>query len=77
MVSANKFVYKVNIETTADIFEFVRVAVKFDGDVYLVNGKHRLNAKSYLGVALAKMSWDKICVETEKDCYFDFEKFII
>ncbi len=77
MVSADKFVYRINIETTADIFEFVRAAVKFDGDVYLVNGKHRLNAKSYLGVALAKVSWDKISVETEKDCYFDFEKFIV
>ena len=45
-------------------------------DVTLVNGKHRLNAKSFLGVTLAKVSWDEIYVETDHDCYFEFEKFI-
>jgi hypothetical protein len=56
--------------------EFTRIAQKCDYDVVIVNGKQRLNAKSFLGVALAKISWDEIYVESGFDCYFEFEKFI-
>ena len=34
------------------------------------------HAKSFLGVHLARMAWNEIYVETDFDCYFDFEKFI-
>ena len=76
MICNGKFLYKVELVTTADIFEFTRAATKCPCDVTLVNGKHRLNGKSFLGVTLAKLSWDEVYVETERDCYFEFEKFI-
>ena len=77
MVSGSKFLYKIHLKTAADVFDFIRTAVKYKGDISLVNGKHRLNAKSSLGVALARVSWDEIYLESEEDCYFDFEKFIV
>ena len=29
-----------------------------------------------LGVAMAKMAWDEIWVETENDCYFELRDFM-
>ena len=76
MNQQDKFVYKINIKSISDVISFTKTAVSCRYDVSLVNGKHKLNAKSYLGVALARASWDEIYVEAEVDCYFDFEKFI-
>lgn len=76
MICNGKYLYEVELITTADILEFTRTAAKCPFDVTLVNGKHRLNAKSFLGVTLAKVSWDEMYVETERDCYFEFEKFM-
>jgi len=76
MICNSKYLYKVELVTTSDILEFTKIACKCKSDVTLVNGKHRLNAKSFLGVTLAKISWNEMYVETEFDCYFEFEKFI-
>lgn len=76
MICNSKYLYKVELVTTSDILQFTKIACKCKGDVLLVNGKHRLNAKSFLGVTLAKISWDEMYVETDFDCYFEFEKFI-
>ena len=42
----------------------------------LVNGHHRLSAKSFLSVMIAKVSWDSVTIEADFDCYFEFESFI-
>ncbi len=76
MICNSKYLYKIELVTASDILEFTHIASKCPYNVAVVNGKHRLNAKSYLGVMLAKMSWDEIYVESDCDCYFEFEKFI-
>lgn len=76
MIVSNKYLYKIELVTAGDILEFTKIASKCPYNVSVVNGRHRLNAKSYLGVMLAKMSWDEIYVEADCDCYFEFEKFI-
>ncbi len=76
MICNSKYLYKIELVTTSDILEFTRIATKCRGNVTLVNGRHRLNAKSFLGVTLAKVSWNEMYVEAEFDCYFEFEKFI-
>ena len=68
--------YKLRLRSTADVIAFTRTAAKCPYDVFLVSGHHRLSAKSFLGVALAKLSWDEVWVEADRDCYFDFERFI-
>ncbi len=76
MTAGNKFIYKVELATAADIFNFVRIAAQCPYDVEVVNGRHRLNAKSYMGVMLAKTSWEEVYVCADSDCYFEFEKYI-
>ena len=68
--------YRIRLDNVSDMTEFTKAAVRCPSDVYLVNGHHRLNAKSFLSVAFARISWDEITVETDFDCYFEFEKFI-
>ncbi len=76
MICNNKYIYKIELVTSADVLEFVRIATKCSYRVWLVNGNRRLNAKSVLGVAMARVSWDEIFVESEFNCYFEFKKFI-
>ena len=76
MTAGNKYTYKVELGNASDIFNFVKAATGCPYDVEVVNGRHRLNAKSYMGVMLAKTSWEEIYVTADSDCFFEFEKFI-
>lgn len=71
-----KYLYKLHIDTVPDLVKLSQAASKCPYEVTLVSGKHRLNAKSLLGVILAKLSWEDIYVESSTDCYFDLEQFI-
>lgn len=75
MVSG-KYLYKVCLDTTADIAEFVKIASRIDGNVWLVSESTRVNGKSMLGVLYAKVAWDKIFVECDTDCWWELRKFI-
>lgn len=76
MICNSKYLYKIELITTNDVLEFNRIATKCPGSVTIVNGRHRLNAKSFLGVHIARITWNEIYVETDFDCYFEFSKFI-
>ena len=76
MISGNKYLYQIEFNDTRDVMEFAKIAAKCPYEVNLVCGRHRLNAKSFIGIMLAKVSWEEIYVEAETDCYFEFEKFI-
>ncbi len=76
MICNSKYLYKIELITANDVLEFNRIAIKCPGNVTIVNGKHRLNAKSFLGLHIARMTWNEIYVEADFDCYFDFSKFI-
>ncbi len=69
--------YRIRLKSTADVIAFTKAAARCPEEVWLVNGRHRLSAKSYLGVALARISWEEVWVEAGYDCYFDFERFIV
>ena len=70
------FRYRICLDSTGDVIALTKAAAKCPHELYLVNGRHRLSAKSYLGVALARISWDEVWIEADYDCYFDFERFI-
>ena len=76
MISGNKYLYQIELVTTRDILDFARKAAKCPYNVSLVNGHHRLSAKSFISVTLAKVSWEEIFVESDEDCFFEFEKYI-
>ena len=73
---SKKYLYKIHVDSAADLVKLSQAAARCPYDVTLVSGRHRLNAKSLLGVILAKLSWEDIYVETDTDCYFELEQFI-
>lgn len=79
MFTGSKYRYKIELVTSADIAEFNRIAEQCRGNVTIVSGadgRNRLSARSFLGVHLARLTWNDMYVETEFDCYRDFSKFI-
>lgn len=79
IVSGFTYNYKVELNTLSDVKKFVETATKFEGRLLLKSGnKFSVNAKSLLGVLLArKLNWNDLMLVSEKDCYLDFEKYII
>ena len=78
MSENNRYVYNVEIDTMQDAKEMVSIATKLKGKIVLRSGsKFSVNAKSLLGVLLAKkLNWSDIKIEMENDYYHEFEKFI-
>ena len=78
MSENNKYVYNVEIDTMEDAKAMVSVATKLKGRIVLRSGsKFSVNAKSLLGVLLAKkLNWDDIKIEMENDYYHELERFI-
>ena len=69
--------YRIALDTNADVIEFNRIANKISGDVLLTGEDMKLNAKSFIGVHMARIAWDELYVESDTDCYHYLEKFII
>jgi hypothetical protein len=76
MICNQKYLYRINVDTGTDVARFNRIASHMSGRVMLVSSNHRLIAKSFLGVHLARIAWDEIWVECDSDCYFEFREFI-
>ncbi len=74
-----KYVYNIEIDTMADAKALVAVATGLKGKIVLKSGaKFSVNAKSLLGVVLAKkLDWNDLKIEMDHDYYREFEKYII
>ena len=74
-----KYYYHVEIDTMSDVKELVAIATKLKGQITLQSGnKFAVNAKSLLGVILAKkLNWDDLRIVMDNDYYYEFERFII
>ncbi len=70
--------YKVEIDTLADVREFVNIATTCHGQLLLESGdSFKVNAKSLLGVIIAKkLDWNDITLLAEEECYTKFAHFI-
>jgi len=70
--------YKVEIDTLADVREFVNIATTCRGQLLLESGdSFKVNAKSLLGVIIAKkLDWNDITLLAEEECYTKFAHFI-
>ena len=71
--------YKIQIDTMDDAKNIVAIAGKLGGKIVLRSGsKFSVNAKSLLGVLLAKkLNWNDLKIIMEEDHYKEFEKYII
>ena len=73
-----KYVYRVEIDTMSDAKALVAIATKLQGQITLQSGnKFAVNAKSLLGVILAKkLNWDDLRIVMDQDHYHEFQRFI-
>lgn len=76
MICNSKYLYKINLDTGSDVAKFNRIASHLEGKISVVSGNKRINAKSILGVHLARVAWDEIWVESDYDYYFEFRDFM-
>ena len=79
-MSANgKYEYKIEIDTMQDAKDLVAISTKLKGKIVLKSGsKFSVNAKSLLGVVLAKkLNWSDLKIVMENDYYHEYEKYII
>ena len=74
-----QYQYKIEIDTMDDAKKIVAIAGKLSGKIVLRSGsKFSVNAKSLLGVLLAKkLNWNDLKIVMEEDHYSEFEKYII
>ena len=79
MSAEGKYVYKVVIDTMEDAKKLVAISTKLKGKIVLKSGsKFSVNAKSLLGVVLAKkLNWSNLTIVMDNDYYHEFEKYII
>ena len=73
-----KYVYRVEIDTMSDAKELVAISTKLQGQITLQSGnKFAVNAKSLLGVLLAKkLNWDDLRIVMDNDYYLEYSKFM-
>lgn len=73
-----KYKYKIEIDTMEDAKQLVAISSKLKGKIVLKSGtKFSVNAKSLLGVVLAKkLNWSDLTIVMENDYYHEYEKFI-
>lgn len=79
-MSANgKYEYKIAIDTMEDAKKLVAISTKLKGKIVLRSGsKFSVNAKSLLGVVLAKkLNWSDLVIVMDNDYYHEYEKYII
>lgn len=79
-MSANgKYEYKIEIDTMEDAKKLVAISTKLKGKIILRSGsKFSVNAKSLLGVVLAKkLNWSNLTIVMDNDYYHEYEKFIV
>ena len=69
--------HKIELVTTSDIMEFVRIATEETGAVKLMDGNgFCVNGKSLLG-AMATVEWKSLYCESDNDIYSKIEKFCV
>lgn len=79
-MSANgKYTYRIEIDTMEDAKKLVAISSKLQGKIVLKSGsKFSVNAKSLLGVVLAKkLNWSNLTIVMDNDYYNEYKQFIV
>ncbi len=73
------YIYKIEINTMEDAKKLVAISTKLKGTIVLKSGtKFSVNAKSLLGVLLAKkLNWSDIRIIMDNDYYTEYQQFIV
>ena len=69
--------HKIELVTTKDIKDFVKIAENATGEVKLIDGNgFCVNGKSLLG-AMAAVEWSSLYCISENDIYLKIQKFCV
>ncbi len=73
------YIYKIEINTMEDAKKLVAISTKLKGTIVLKSGtKFSVNAKSLLGVLLAKkLNWSDIRIIMDHDYYTEYRDYIV
>lgn len=73
-----KYEYKIEIDTMEDAKNLVAISTKLQGKIILKSGtKFSVNAKSLLGVVLAKrLNWNDLTIVMDNDYYREYQRYI-
>lgn len=70
--------WKIRLDTLSDTNEFLFVVSQVPEEVYIRSGKHLCtSAKSALGCHMARLEWNNLVCECEKDIFMKIRKFIV
>jgi hypothetical protein len=70
--------WKIRLDTLSDTNEFLFIASQIPEEIYIRSGKHLCtSAKSALGCHMARVEWNNLVCECEKDIYTKIQKFIV
>lgn len=74
-----KYEYKIEIDTMEDAKNLVAISTKLKGKIVIKSGtKFSVNAKSLLGVVLAKrLNWNDLTIVMDNDYYHEYQKYIV
>ena len=74
-----KYEYRIEIDTMEAAKDLVAISTKLQGKIVLRSGaKFSVNAKSLLGVVLAKkLNWSDLTIVMDNDYYHEFQKYIV
>lgn len=68
---------KIELVTSSDIADFVRIASEEQGEVKLIDGTgFCVNGKSLLG-ALAAVEWNSLYCESENDIFWKIKRYCV
>ena len=73
-----KYEYKIEIDTMEDAKNLVAISTKLQGKIILKSAtKFSVNAKSLLGVVLAKrLNWNDLTIVMDNDYYREYQRYI-
>ncbi len=79
MSTNGKYEYTIEIDTMEDAKQLVAISTKLKGKIVLKSGsKFSVNAKSLLGVVLAKkLNWSDLKIVMDNDYYTEYQKYIV
>ena len=70
--------WKIRLDTLSDANNFLFAVSSVSEEVYIRSGKHLCtSAKSALGCHMARVEWNNLICECEKDIYTKICKFVI
>ena len=72
------FRWKIRLDTLTDTNDFLFETNKVEEEVYIRSGQHLCtSAKSALGCHMARIEWNNLICECERDIYWQIQRFVV